>query len=53
FRQLMRRFPQELVDLVIDEVAATQSPLDIGTCGRISKQWLPRSRTHLFRSISL
>ncbi|KAJ7470153.1 hypothetical protein B0H11DRAFT_1919969 [Mycena galericulata] len=48
------KFPAyELVDLVIDEVAATQSPLDIGTCGRISKQWLPRSRTHLFRSISL
>ncbi|KAJ7645747.1 hypothetical protein B0H17DRAFT_1339001 [Mycena rosella] len=49
----MRRFPQELVDLVIDVVGATADNTDIGTCGLICRQWLPRTRRHLFSGIDL
>ncbi|KAJ7466403.1 hypothetical protein FB451DRAFT_1402155 [Mycena latifolia] len=48
----MRQFPQELVDLVIDDAAAPDTT-DIGTCGLVCRQWLPRSRRHLFSDIIL
>jgi hypothetical protein len=47
-------FAQELVDLVpSDNVAATANAKDIGTCGRVCRRWLPRSRMHLFSSLTL
>ncbi|KAJ7492966.1 hypothetical protein B0H11DRAFT_2396225 [Mycena galericulata] len=46
----MRQFPQELVDLVIDDVADIT---DLGTCGLICRRCLPRSRKHLFSHINL
>ncbi|KAJ7886920.1 hypothetical protein B0H13DRAFT_2534706 [Mycena leptocephala] len=49
----MREFAQELVDLVIDNVAATTNTRDIGTCGSVCRRWLPRSRMHLFYRITL
>ncbi|KAJ6572207.1 hypothetical protein B0H19DRAFT_1065179 [Mycena capillaripes] len=49
----MRDFAQELVELVIDNVVAAASTRDIGSCGRVCRRWLPRSRMHLFSSISL
>ncbi|KAJ7886897.1 hypothetical protein B0H13DRAFT_2342639 [Mycena leptocephala] len=50
---LMRDFAQELVDQVLDNVAATANTRDIGTCGRVCRRWLPRTRMHLFSSITL
>lgn len=54
-RPLMRSFPQELVDQVIDDLAATSHTNlnDIGTCAAVCRRWLPRSRKHLFRHIRL
>ncbi|KAJ6571485.1 hypothetical protein B0H19DRAFT_1255454 [Mycena capillaripes] len=49
----MRDFAQELVDLVIDNIAATARTRDIDSCGRVCRRWLPRSRMHLFSGISL
>ncbi|KAF7367808.1 hypothetical protein MSAN_00845000 [Mycena sanguinolenta] len=49
----MRDFAQELVDLVIDNVAATGKSRDIGSCGAVCRRWLPRSRMHLFSQITL
>ncbi|KAJ7671361.1 hypothetical protein DFH06DRAFT_980330, partial [Mycena polygramma] len=46
----MRDFPQELVELVIDHVATTR---DVGKCGLVCKQWLGRSRMHLFSHLNL
>ncbi|KAJ6550341.1 hypothetical protein B0H19DRAFT_1074197 [Mycena capillaripes] len=49
----MREFAQELVDLIIDNVAVTSSTADIGSCGRVCREWLPRSRMHLFSHLTL
>ncbi|KAF8176620.1 hypothetical protein K438DRAFT_1846498 [Mycena galopus ATCC 62051] len=59
----MRSFPQELIDLVLDQVADSEQDLvwrsrrrpvtSIATCGLVCKQWLPRSRLHVFSKISL
>ncbi|KAJ7461522.1 hypothetical protein FB451DRAFT_1268457 [Mycena latifolia] len=49
----MQELAQELVDLVIDEVAATVNTQDIGSCSRVCRRWLPRSRKHLFQRITL
>ncbi|KAJ6505416.1 hypothetical protein C8R45DRAFT_972622, partial [Mycena sanguinolenta] len=49
----MRDFAQELVDLVIDDVAATSNARDIGACGAVCRRWLPRSRIHLFSQITV
>ncbi|KAF7368714.1 hypothetical protein MVEN_00196100 [Mycena venus] len=49
----MRDFAQELVDLVIDNVAATTIATDIGNCGRVCRHWFPRSRIHLFSHLTL
>ncbi|KAJ7442299.1 hypothetical protein FB451DRAFT_1297728 [Mycena latifolia] len=50
----MREFAQELVDLVIDEVAtARPDTKDVGACGRVCRRWLLRSRMHLFSRIRI
>ncbi|KAF7344943.1 hypothetical protein MVEN_01656900 [Mycena venus] len=49
----MRDFPQELVDLIIDDVAATTNTRDIGTCGWVCRRWLPRSRMRLFSCLTI
>ncbi|KAJ7027499.1 hypothetical protein C8F04DRAFT_965152, partial [Mycena alexandri] len=50
----MRDFPQELVDLVLDNVAAgTADTKDIGICGAVCMRWLPRSRKHLFSHLTI
>ncbi|KAJ7353668.1 hypothetical protein DFH08DRAFT_857436 [Mycena albidolilacea] len=47
----MVEFPNELVDTVID-LLQSDGPALIA-CSRLSRQWLPRSRFHRFRSLSL
>ncbi|KAJ7764943.1 hypothetical protein B0H16DRAFT_1454736 [Mycena metata] len=50
----MRDFAQELVDLVLDNVAAGAANLkDIGNCGSVCKRWLPPSRKHLFSHLTI
>ncbi|KAJ7832664.1 hypothetical protein B0H14DRAFT_1173115 [Mycena olivaceomarginata] len=59
----MQRFPQELIDLVLDQVADSERDhnggawrrpsTSIATCGLVCKQWLPRSRLHVFSSMAL
>ena len=73
----MRRFPQELVDLVLDQVADSEQygqavarqlkardalarvcrtslpSSSIATCWLVCKQWLLRSRLHVFSSMTL
>ncbi|KAJ6462238.1 hypothetical protein C8R47DRAFT_1327216 [Mycena vitilis] len=49
----MRNLPQELVEQVIDDVAATFDLTEVATCGLICRQYLPRSRKHLFANIHL
>ncbi|KAJ7018674.1 hypothetical protein C8F04DRAFT_1198631 [Mycena alexandri] len=49
----MEEFPQELVDQVIDDVAASKSIADLKTCGSVCRRWLHRSRSHLFCHITL
>ncbi|KAF8127508.1 hypothetical protein K438DRAFT_1789922 [Mycena galopus ATCC 62051] len=49
----MREFAQELVDLVIDSLAAAGNTRDIGACGRVCWGWLPRSRMHLFSCLTI
>ncbi|KAJ6505434.1 hypothetical protein C8R45DRAFT_787645, partial [Mycena sanguinolenta] len=46
-------FAQELVDLIIDDVAATSNARDIGSCGAVCRRWLPRSRMHFFSQITV
>ena len=43
-------FPNELIDNIVDCLKDDFSTLK-NTC-LVSKQWLPRSRLHLFRNIS-
>ncbi|KAJ7210835.1 hypothetical protein GGX14DRAFT_394461 [Mycena pura] len=60
---VMQRFPQELIDLVLDQVADSdrdhkrgalrRPPPSITTCGLVCKQWLPRSRLHVFSTMVL
>ncbi|KAJ7123291.1 hypothetical protein C8R43DRAFT_1136001 [Mycena crocata] len=49
----MQLFPQELVDLVLDNVAAASGSTNIGRCGLVCWRWLPCSRKHLFSRITL
>ncbi|KAJ7928687.1 hypothetical protein B0H13DRAFT_1860261 [Mycena leptocephala] len=63
FTGVMRHFPQELIDIVLDQVAEQdcngriwrirRPPTPIATCGLVCKQWLPRSRLHVFRTVVL
>ncbi|KAJ7487228.1 hypothetical protein B0H11DRAFT_1114149 [Mycena galericulata] len=49
----MQDFPQELIDRVIDHLAMGAQTWDDGirSCGLVCRQWLPRSRYHLFSDI--
>ncbi|KAJ7203497.1 hypothetical protein GGX14DRAFT_369362, partial [Mycena pura] len=58
----MRSFPQELTDLVLDQVVDSEQEAawrirrpstSIATCGLVCKQWLPRSRFHVFSRMPL
>ncbi|KAJ7757500.1 hypothetical protein B0H16DRAFT_1689535 [Mycena metata] len=50
----MRNFPQELVDLILDRVADVCSDnTDLAACGRVCRQWMPRSRMHFFSRIRI
>ncbi|KAJ7711960.1 hypothetical protein B0H16DRAFT_1343080, partial [Mycena metata] len=52
----MRDFPQELVDLILDNVAFSATGADtkdIGTCGSVCKRWLPSSRKHIFSHLAI
>ncbi|KAJ7635786.1 hypothetical protein DFH06DRAFT_1336423 [Mycena polygramma] len=46
----MVEIPGELVDSIIDNLKRNRSALI--TCSLLSRQWLPRSRYHLFSSVS-
>lgn len=43
--------PQEIVDQLIDILQET--PRDLATCSLVCRAWLPRTRHHLFRSVSI
>lgn len=47
----MPRVPVELQDMILDYLHADIPTLR--TCARVCKSWLPRTRTHLFRTITL
>ncbi|KAJ7854467.1 hypothetical protein B0H13DRAFT_2081160 [Mycena leptocephala] len=61
----MRDFPQELIDIVLDQLGEQEfnpnrriwlirrPPTSIATCGLVCKQWLPRSRLHVFHIVTL
>ncbi|KAJ6527083.1 hypothetical protein B0H19DRAFT_543061 [Mycena capillaripes] len=50
----MREFAQELVDQVIDCWLLAENDLKwTRTCGLVCRDWLPRSRYHLFAEVSL
>ncbi|KAK0436535.1 hypothetical protein EV421DRAFT_1907875 [Armillaria borealis] len=53
----MARFPQEIIDAVIDEVEnSSPSPYlhnNLSRCSLVGHSFLPRSRKHLFSSIAL
>ncbi|KAJ7150044.1 hypothetical protein C8R43DRAFT_1128106 [Mycena crocata] len=49
----MKDFPQELVDRIIDDVAASKNTKDLSICGGVCKRWLHRSRGHLFSHITV
>ena len=42
-------FPQEIVDLIIDQLQA--SPFALKSCSLVSRQWTPRSQRHLFARV--
>ncbi|KAE9397972.1 hypothetical protein BT96DRAFT_788354, partial [Gymnopus androsaceus JB14] len=46
---LMSQFPQEILDLFIDQF--TDSPVDLKVLSLVAKSWLPRTRKHLFRRL--
>ncbi|KAJ7609410.1 hypothetical protein FB45DRAFT_1038857 [Roridomyces roridus] len=49
-----RNFSPELVDQVLDAVSVLKGdPFRIATCGVVCRQWLPRSRFHVFRYLWL
>ncbi|KAF8970631.1 hypothetical protein BDZ97DRAFT_54398 [Flammula alnicola] len=50
-RQSQKDVPQELIDLFIDHLHDDRKALK--SCGLVCKAWLPASRHHLFRSVSL
>jgi hypothetical protein len=49
--------PVELVDAIIDRVRDDANYMErrriLGVCSLVSKSWLPRSRSHLFRQVQL
>ena len=47
---MSKRFPQELVDEVIDNL---NNPRDLRACSLVSSQWLERSRRRLFATVAL
>ncbi|KAJ7696536.1 hypothetical protein B0H17DRAFT_1198046 [Mycena rosella] len=49
----MQQFAQELVDYIIDDVAAAATTNEIATCSSVCPRWLPRSRKHLFHHITV
>ncbi|KAJ7115325.1 hypothetical protein C8R44DRAFT_855345 [Mycena epipterygia] len=48
----LQTFTQELIDEILDSIGSVNKA-DIGTCGLVCKRWLPRSRFHLFSSITV
>ncbi|KAF8214658.1 hypothetical protein K438DRAFT_1562809, partial [Mycena galopus ATCC 62051] len=50
-RASMPEFPGELIDSVVDHLKTDKAALL--ACSLVSTQWLPRSRQHLFWSVSL
>ncbi|KAJ7246441.1 hypothetical protein C8J57DRAFT_1476099 [Mycena rebaudengoi] len=53
FHSLMKDFPQELLDHVIDDVASSKNTMDLSACGCVCRRWLHRRRVHLFSHITL
>ncbi|KAJ7746019.1 hypothetical protein B0H16DRAFT_1557477 [Mycena metata] len=49
----MQDFPQELTDKVIDAVYFDAGSKCMKTCSLVCRQWLPRSRLHLFSTLRL
>ncbi|KAJ7741206.1 hypothetical protein DFH07DRAFT_59551 [Mycena maculata] len=50
----VRDFPQELLDQIIDSTC--HNPEDLAStniCGLVCKRWLPRSRYHIFSTVTL
>jgi hypothetical protein len=49
----MPELPLELVDKIIDEIAQCDSVHTLRSCCLVQKQWVERSRRHLFKETSL
>ncbi|KAJ7151781.1 hypothetical protein C8R43DRAFT_1067344 [Mycena crocata] len=49
----MRKFPQELVDHIIDNFNLPKDYRNLSSCSLVSKRWLPRSRSHIFSDVAL
>ncbi|KAF5392635.1 hypothetical protein D9757_002164 [Collybiopsis confluens] len=47
----MAQLPPEIFDLFIDQLS--DSPYDLKACALVSKSWLRRARSHLFRHVTL
>ncbi|KAF8886632.1 hypothetical protein CPB84DRAFT_1850092 [Gymnopilus junonius] len=46
-------FPQEIIDIVIDELDSTGGKKSLSTVALVSRSLLPRAQFHLFRSIDV
>ncbi|EEB92068.1 hypothetical protein MPER_09478 [Moniliophthora perniciosa FA553] len=51
FADLPSDYPQELIDRIIDHCRDEHQ--DISQCSLVAKKWLPRTRYHLFSSLSI
>ena len=43
--------PQELIDMIVDQLAVSGDPDSLRRCSLVSKQWRPRCRYHLFKAV--
>ncbi|PSS37012.1 hypothetical protein PHLCEN_2v1154 [Hermanssonia centrifuga] len=49
FSSVRRRFPQELVNMVIDNLHDSKS--DLSSCSLVARSWTPEAQLHLFRRV--
>ena len=45
------RIPQEIVDEILDHLAADSDHRSLSSCALVSKPWVPSCRRHLFHTI--
>ncbi|KAH9938768.1 uncharacterized protein BXZ73DRAFT_2521, partial [Epithele typhae] len=48
------RVPIEVIEHIIDELGATEySTADLARCIQVHKDWIPRTRIHLWRTLTV